>query len=502
MLLTTLTGCASKTASYYYTQKQIDSDDLTFHKRIRIDEYINAFPQDEIVVPENNDIVVQVDPFTKVQPAGNNRALIQIAVKTRLLRETEARMNMSICFVLDVSGSMYTESKIDDALSALAKSIAELQEGDEIAIIAFDSSANIEIPAQKITRQSKKWIIKAIERINGGGGTNIQAGLVTGYREMAKFTSDGPKRLLLITDGRSNIRTMTPKQIARKARVNYLEGLRISTIGLGHDVDEKRLRKLAENGRGHYYFADNAKTLTTILREDIHTTMVPLAKAVRLNLSVAEGFTLLNVYGYSEKVTQSNSAAIDIGELNVNDWRIMIAEIEGSVPPGSYIPITAEVVYEDLQSGVTKTTTATTSVNWHRGNPDNRNVIHENVARNSVLFGNAATLVKVGELSEEENYHDALEIVSLQINNNRIMQQLDDTGSMDKEIESLTKVRNILVRRIEADEQAKEKTIQRNYEGSGSSTLRNLIGAGLSIARQALPGLWGTVAELFIALIE
>ena len=501
-------GCAStQTASYHYAQKQIEHGDLDFHKKIRVNEYINAFPQDEIVVAENQDLLLKVDSFSKYQPSDTSRALIQVALKTRQPNEKEKRNPIGLCFVLDVSGSMSEDHKLADAKSSLVSSIAELQDGDELALVVFNTIAKTVIPPTIINQQTRTDVIDKIASITAGGSTNLEAGLVSGYIELAKFRNSLQKRLLLLTDGRSNVGIITPQQIARKAEIEYIEGARISTIGLGIDVDENLLREISKNGSGHYYFAENGKALTTILREGLRTTVIPVAKNVFLNISVAKGFRLVNIYGGMSQIkTPGETVSFDMGELNANDWRIIIVEIEGNVPPGEYSPLSAMVSFASVNSMANQSSSVKAQINWHKGEVTGTASVNINVARNSIVFGNATCLVKIGELSESGKYNEALSILDLQINNNKILAHLDNSASMAKELESLNKIRNILVQRIEESSSRSSELKQlptRDYSKTPErSPLKTLVIEGLKIASASLPGIWGTAAKLFIVLIQ
>ncbi len=68
---------------------------------------------------------------------------------------------------------------------------------------------------------------------------------------------------------------------------------------LGHYVDQKILRKIAEAGNGHFYFAENSKVLTKYLREDLKITVIPVARDISLNLELKKGYVFENIYGYA-----------------------------------------------------------------------------------------------------------------------------------------------------------------------------------------------------------
>lgn len=67
-------GCAStSTASYHYSQKQLEHGAIDFHRTLRVDEYLNAFPQDDVAVPEGASVALLVTPFTRGQPTASDR---------------------------------------------------------------------------------------------------------------------------------------------------------------------------------------------------------------------------------------------------------------------------------------------------------------------------------------------------------------------------------------------------------------------------------------------
>ena len=159
---------------------------------------------------------------------------------------------------------------------------------------------------------------------------NIEEGLIGGYAQMAKFPEGIFSRLVLLTDGKSNVGVTNPRELAKLAESEYREGARISTIGLGHDVDERVLRKIAEDGSGDFYFADKAETLAKFLREELRSMLIPVARGAKLRLSAVEGARIRRVYGYENAPRdESGAIVIDIGDLDVDNWRILMVEMEG-----------------------------------------------------------------------------------------------------------------------------------------------------------------------------
>jgi len=486
-------GCAStRTASYRYAQKQIEGGDLDFENRLRVDEYVNAFPQEDLAKPKaGDDLALQVDYFTDFLPKGNHTTLAQVAVRTRVANASEKAKKFGISLVLDNSGSMTEDNKFHDAIDALLAMITELADGTEFALVVFSNEAQVAIPPTVVTRQSRETLKEEIKKLRTEGGTNIESGLLLGYKTMSQFSKGTQSRLLLLTDGQSNVGITDPKELAKKAGVQYLEGSRISTIGLGHDVDEQLLRTIADKGRGAYYFAENATALKTLFRKDIESLMVPIAKNVTVTIKSSAGTVLKKVYGYDQPI-KNNTLTLEVGELNSDDWRIFIVEVEGkdksilTEAMASYTPATGK-------SALTRTTSKTV-VEAGSKKPQ----LNKIVARNAVIFSNALTLIEVSKLDKAKKYKEAEDIVSVQLANVEVARSLDKSAELAKESDNLRKINQVLLEKQGSKTEAAQQTTQ----AQETSSLKPLIKSALSLAEKSIPGPWSLVIGLISLALE
>lgn len=496
-------ACASSSASYHYVQKQMQQGDINFHKTLRVDEYLNAFPQDWLKVPEGKPLVVRMDPLITKEASKDSSLIYQIAVKTRHATPTEATAPMALSFVADVSGSMSGE-KISDMQQSLIDAIRELKDNDRLSLVIFNDTATVIASNVLINSESRQTLIEHVRKIQAGGGTNIESGLVTGYRELTAFPSGLSKRLIILTDGQSSVDTLSPEQIAEKAAVQYQAGARISAIGLGFDVDEDMLRRIAEYGGGHYYFAENSRELTRILRDNLQTTIIPVAKEATLVIELAEGYVFKNLYGPGVKETRGKTAVtVHLGELNVNDWRILIAEIGQEGGSSRQTPIYLSGSYVNLVNNQKQSAQELPRESIADA-PESLHNVNTNVLRNSVLYGNALALIETSKLNQQGEYAGAIKILDTQISNNKILDTVDHSEMIRKEQENLSTVRSILMKKVSARQKPETATADRSATvpvGSGS-VIKNLIVVGLKISEQALPGFWSTISKVLAAALE
>ena len=487
-LLVLLTSCSSsKRASYYSTQQSIESGDFSFAESLRIDEYLNAFEQPQVASPINKAVNLDVQYFYPNQPTGQNTTLTQIAIRTRKPSKAEEARPVALSIVLDISGSM-SDGKLEDAKKALIESIRELKAGTTLSIVLFDDEAEVLVPPTIINQESKATIIQKMQKVQTDGGTNIEAGLVLGYKQMASFDKEAVARLFLITDGVSNVGVTDPKMIAEHAKVNYLEGARISTVGIGRGVDEKVLRKIADKGQGHYYFADKASTLTMFLREDLKSTLIPVLNSATVTIQAQQGFKIKTIYGFEDKIKSDNEVVIPLSEMNVDDWRILITELEG---PEAALKSTAPLKVTLNYTTMTQEQTITSSpkIAWHT---KAKATINPAVARNSVLLSNALALKKIANLQKEGKQAEAFDLTNLQLTNIKLAKAYDDSAMYANEEATFMKIKGSLekTQKVEAalpEAKSPDLTNQRN----------TLIKNGLDLVKRVVPGPWSLIISLF-----
>lgn len=108
--------------------------------------------------------------------------------------EEKEQSILSVCFVLDRSGSMQGKS-LRDAKNAIKDSVLSMGDDSYAGLVSFDNTSRIDCGLT----DSKYAISGAVENIFDEGGTNIAAGLRDGL-EVLK-SAPGEKVILLLSDG-------------------------------------------------------------------------------------------------------------------------------------------------------------------------------------------------------------------------------------------------------------------------------------------------------------
>lgn len=153
-----------------------------------------------------------------------------------------------IVFVLDTSGSMNDDGKMEKARDALLFGVKSLRDADRFNIISFAGEERLMetgmIPADVKGRARGEEFVR---KLRATGGTNINDSLRAGLKQFR--ASERPKMLVFMTDGLPTVGETNITRIIENAREARLPGVRLFTFGVGYDVNTALLDKLAsENG--------------------------------------------------------------------------------------------------------------------------------------------------------------------------------------------------------------------------------------------------------------
>jgi Ca-activated chloride channel family protein len=156
-----------------------------------------------------------------------------------------------VVFVVDTSGSMAQEGKMEKARSALLYGVSILRPQDRFNVISFAGEEHLMesglIPADEKGRQRGAAFVKGLKPV---GGTNINQSLVASLRQFSDADRDRPKILVFMTDGLPTVDETNVTKIIDNVKKASKPGVRLFTFGVGYDVNTVLLDKLAADNGG------------------------------------------------------------------------------------------------------------------------------------------------------------------------------------------------------------------------------------------------------------
>ena len=156
-----------------------------------------------------------------------------------------------VVFVVDTSGSMAQEGKMEKARSALLYGVSILRPQDRFNVISFAGEEHLMeaglIAADEKGRQRGAAFVKGLKPV---GGTNINQSLLASLRQFNEADRDRPKILIFMTDGLPTVDETNVTKIIDNVRKAKKPGVRLFTFGVGYDVNTTLLDKIAADNGG------------------------------------------------------------------------------------------------------------------------------------------------------------------------------------------------------------------------------------------------------------
>jgi Ca-activated chloride channel family protein len=218
--------------------------------------------------------------------------LLLVSPRAELAREQHVLRDM--VFVIDTSGSMREDGKIEQARRALKHCLDGLKPTDRFAIINFATTVNryrnslTGVDRDQI-EQAKKWV----DRLEPTGGTAINEALLNAL-ELQSGDATRTFTLVFFTDGKPTIgETNTDKILANLAKRNTAQ-TRIFTLGLGHDLNAAFLDQVAESTRAVSTFIRPSEDMEAKVSSFFGKISHPVL--ANLKLESGDNVSLLEVY--------------------------------------------------------------------------------------------------------------------------------------------------------------------------------------------------------------
>lgn len=236
---------------------------------------------------------------------------VHVGVDSGIEPEGFRRGNLQIAIVVDKSGSMDGAS-MNSMKIALRSLLKQLTPQDELTLVEFNNTARLLLPPTRVADMTE--ILKAIEMLEADGGTNIEAGLQIGFKELAALPTreNTSKRLMLFTDAMPNIGS-TDSGSFRSLTGRYAgEGIGLTVFGVGVNFGHELVYHISQLRGGSSYFLDTPEKIAQVFEKEFDYLVTPLAYDLRVKIRTPPGLKLAQVYGLPTWKPGSADADLEI----------------------------------------------------------------------------------------------------------------------------------------------------------------------------------------------
>jgi Ca-activated chloride channel family protein len=282
-----------------------------------------------------------------VKSGASNAMVARIGLSARK-RSATARPPVNLALLVDTSGSMEGRA-IADARAASLALVGSLAPEDRIAVVVFDSKAEVLLPSTKLGDADAKELKKKIEGMKATGTTDMASGLRMAIDEVTRnLQRDGVNRVVLVGDGVPN----DDRQILPLVGQAAAQGISVTALGLGNDYDETLMGRIAQQSGGRFFYVEDSTKVASFFSEEVTRLHEVVARHAVLELHPGPGVTVTGVVGRSFSGLE-RGVAVPLGDLSLGERAEVVVELaSASTKDGANVEVLDAVLrYEDGVGG-------------------------------------------------------------------------------------------------------------------------------------------------------
>lgn len=169
--------------------------------------------------------------------------------------EVTQRIEKDVVFVVDTSGTMATDGKMEQAQKALEYMIAKLDPADRFAVVDFATDARVyKDELVSGSAEEKAGATHYVKGLKARGGTAIDEALGRACKFRGADTTR-PFVVVFMTDGEPTIGEREPDRILENLKqASQGKAARVFVWGVGNDLNANLLDRIASQQRGDSYY--------------------------------------------------------------------------------------------------------------------------------------------------------------------------------------------------------------------------------------------------------
>lgn len=315
-------------------------------EEVAIEEFIN-YHKHRLPLPKYGQAVAMDTRWGNDEVSPSLReAVLQIGFTTAEVNERTDLRPLNLVLVIDKSGSMSDHDKMSRVKDSLRTMLGKLRPDDVISIVAFDTEAQVLYPANRVG--DSHAVRRAIDCLQPSGWTNLHGGLMLGYAEAKKhFRAGATNRVILLTDGIANQGVVEPERISADSLKYNGQGIDLSTIGVGLELNNDLLRTLARSGRGLYHFISDYNDINKVFVNEVQSLISSVAKNVQVKIEYGPGLHLDKIYGYAPRYG-NGSVAVTLDDMNNGLTQVVMAKFRTDSVKSTF-PVKVRLSYYDVR---------------------------------------------------------------------------------------------------------------------------------------------------------
>lgn len=257
--------------------------------------------------------------FVAIQSDQSVHCMLELEVPPTEAQRERPRLNLAL--VLDRSGSMAGE-KLEWMKEAASHLIRRLMPDDRLSIVTFDTEVQLEAPLAPVNVDE---MIAAVHLIDAGDSTNLSGGWLKGVEELRRSEGNGPRKVVLLTDGQANVGIVNPTDLASMSTsMREAAGIGTTTVGFGSGFQEDLLSAMADGGGGNAHFVERPDMAPAIFEEEFGDLASIVAQNVSVEIRPSDEVMGLGVMNEFPQVPVPGGIQVQLGDAYGNERRRVV----------------------------------------------------------------------------------------------------------------------------------------------------------------------------------
>jgi uncharacterized protein YegL len=232
---------------------------------------------------------------SKIDHSQDSHTHLVVTLKAPQLDWVAKRPSICVVPVIDLSGSMMG-AKLEYAQKSMLKLVDQLQPGDVVGLVGFESKSHMLMRPQEATPEVKLKLKGIIQKLHTLGGTNLYEGAAEAVKVIKELDLDPRyiKRAILFTDGQPTDGVTDKKQITRLIKEN-LGSVTVSAFGYGggggiwNGCDQDFLTDCAREWSGNYAYVSDPDDALTAFGRELGGLLSTYAQNIRVEIEPLNG---------------------------------------------------------------------------------------------------------------------------------------------------------------------------------------------------------------------
>ncbi|MBV8771086.1 MAG: VWA domain-containing protein [Deltaproteobacteria bacterium] len=232
------------------------------------------------------------------------------------------RLPLNLGVVIDRSGSMYDERRLEFVVEAVKFLADNVAPDDKIAVIAFADKAQVILQSDQIhDRTAVRRALDDIDLLEIGGGTQMALGMRAAIDQVKRnLATNRLNRVLVLTDGQTYEETACLDLAAQNR-----DQMSFSAMGVGVEFNEKLLMRVAQDSHGKYHFIGNAAEIPGIFEDELAGLRAVTVRNAKIDVTLSQGVQIREafraspeIYGLGTPLLEDRKVTYEIGDLEAN----------------------------------------------------------------------------------------------------------------------------------------------------------------------------------------